>query len=58
MSAATSRKKGTKLISALPAEPEVLKVVGEESERNGTSKLSSRQIDQIIKAVRSQKTKR
>jgi prevent-host-death family protein len=39
-------------------EPEVLKVIGEESERNGRSALTSRQIDQIIKAHRSQKTKR
>jgi prevent-host-death family protein len=36
-------------------EPEVLRVIGEESERNGTSKLTSRQIDRIIKAARSQK---
>ncbi|MFZ0417087.1 MAG: type II toxin-antitoxin system Phd/YefM family antitoxin [Candidatus Sulfotelmatobacter sp.] len=39
-------------------EPEVLRVIGEESERNGTSKLSSRQIDRIIKAARSRKLKR
>jgi prevent-host-death family protein len=39
-------------------EPEVLRVIGEESERNGTSKLSSRQIDRIIKAARSRKPKR
>ncbi len=39
-------------------EPEVLRVIGEESERNGTSKLTSRQIDKIIKAARSQKRKR
>jgi len=39
-------------------EPEVLRVIGEESERNGTSTLTSRQIDQIIKACRSQKPKR
>jgi len=42
---------------AAPA-PEVLRVIGEESERNGTSTLTSRQIDQIIKACRSQKPKR
>ena len=34
-------------------EPEVLRVIGEESERNGTSTLTSRQIDQIIKTSRS-----
>jgi prevent-host-death family protein len=39
-------------------EPEVLRVIGEESERNGTSTLSSRQIDQIIKASRSKKPRR
>ena len=39
-------------------EPEVLRVIGEESERNGTSTLTSRQIDQIIKTSRSQKPKR
>jgi len=33
-------------------EPEVLRIVGEEAKRNGTSKLSSRQIDQIIRATR------
>ena len=39
-------------------EPEVLRVIGEESERNGTSRLTSRQIDRIIRASRSQKSKR
>jgi prevent-host-death family protein len=39
-------------------EPEVLRVIGEESRRKGTDKLSSRQIDQVIKATRSQKSKR
>ena len=33
-------------------EPEVLRVLGEESERNGTNTLTSRQIDQGIKATR------
>jgi prevent-host-death family protein len=37
-------------------EPEVLRVIGEESERKGTSALSSSQINRIIKASR--KTKR
>ncbi len=37
-------------------EPEVLRVIGEESERKGTSTLSSSQINRIIKASR--KTKR
>jgi prevent-host-death family protein len=39
-------------------EPEVLRAIGEESERNGTSRLTSRQIDQIIKVSRSRKPKR
>jgi prevent-host-death family protein len=39
-------------------EPAVLRVIGEEAERSGTSTLTSRQIDQIIKASRSQKPKR
>lgn len=39
-------------------EPEVLRVIGEESERNGTSALTARQIDQIIRTSRSQKPKR
>jgi len=38
-------------------EPEVLRIIGEESERNGTNTLTSRQIDQIIKASRAQKKK-
>ena len=38
-------------------EPEVLRIIGEESERNGTNALTSRQIDQIIKATRAQKKK-
>jgi hypothetical protein len=38
-------------------EPEVLRILGGESERNGTSTLMPREIDQIIKLARSQKTK-
>jgi prevent-host-death family protein len=38
-------------------EPEVLRIIGEDSERKGTSSLTSRQIDQIIKATRAQKRK-
>jgi hypothetical protein len=33
-------------------EPEVLRIIGKESKQRGTNKLSSRQIDQIIKAAR------
>jgi prevent-host-death family protein len=39
-------------------EPEVLKVIGEESQRKGTDKLTSREIDQEIKAARAAKRKR
>ena len=39
-------------------EPEVLKIVGEESKRNGTDSLTSRQIDRIVKASRAQRSKR
>ena len=39
-------------------EPEVLRLIGEESKRKGTDTLSSRQIDQVIKATRAQKPKR
>src|SRR6201997_5179853 len=39
-------------------EPEVLRVIGEESRKKGTDKLTSRQIDQIIKAARAGRSKR
>jgi len=39
-------------------EPEVLKILGEESVRNGTDKLSSRQIDQVIRAARADRRRR
>jgi prevent-host-death family protein len=39
-------------------EPEVLRIIGEEAERKGTSTLTSREIDRIIKATRARKTKR
>ena len=39
-------------------EPEVLRIIGEESERSGTNTLTSRQIDQMIKVTRTQKKKR
>jgi prevent-host-death family protein len=38
-------------------EPEVLRLLGEESERNGTSALNSREINKIIKKARLQKSK-
>jgi len=39
-------------------EPEVLRILGQESEKNRASALTSRQIDRIIKTSRSQKPKR
>jgi prevent-host-death family protein len=39
-------------------EPDVLRVIGEESQRKGTDKLTSRQIDRVIKAARARKPKR
>jgi prevent-host-death family protein len=39
-------------------EPEVLRIIGEESKRRGTSTLSTKQIDQIIKATRRKRSKR
>ncbi len=39
-------------------EPEVLRIIGEESKRKGTNALSSQEIDRIIKTTRAQKTKR
>jgi len=39
-------------------EPEILTFLGEHSKRVGTDRLSSRQIDQIIKSARKQARKR
>lgn len=36
-------------------EPEVLRIIGHESVRKGTSKISNRQIDKIVGATRSKK---
>jgi prevent-host-death family protein len=38
-------------------EPEVLRVIGEESRQKGTDTLSSPEIDQVIKATRARKPK-
>jgi prevent-host-death family protein len=38
-------------------EPEILRIIGEESERKGASKMTSRQIDQAIRAARAQRKK-
>jgi prevent-host-death family protein len=39
-------------------EPEVLRIIGEESKAKGTDNLSSQQIDRIIRSTRAKKTKR
>jgi len=39
-------------------EPEVLGIIGEESKAKSTDNLSSQQIDRIIRATRTKKTKR
>jgi prevent-host-death family protein len=39
-------------------EPEVLRIIGEESERKGTNALTARQIEQVIKASRTERSKR
>jgi hypothetical protein len=42
---------------AIPV-PEVLRLIGSESRRKGTDRLSSSQIDRVIKAVRTRKPRR
>jgi len=39
-------------------EPEILRVIGDEAKRNKTTSLTARQIDQVIKAARSEKKRR
>ncbi len=39
-------------------EPEILRIIGEESKLRKTSALTSRQIDTVIRAARAQKKKR
>ena len=39
-------------------EPEVLRIIGQESRRRGTDKPTARQIDGIIKSTRAEKRKR
>ena len=38
-------------------EPEVLRIIGKESTQKGTNKLSSRQIDRIVRASRRSKSR-
>ena len=39
-------------------EPEVLRRLGEASKRNGTNRLTSRQIDRIVRTSRARRAKR
>ena len=39
-------------------EPKILRIVGEEAKQNGTSRLTSRQIDRIIRATRAARKKK
>ena len=39
-------------------EPEILRLIGEDSRRKGTDRLTSRQIDRIIQTTRAKKRKR
>jgi len=39
-------------------EPEVLKIIGDQAAQNRTNALSSRKIDQVIKAARPEKKRR
>jgi hypothetical protein len=46
------------IVKRAAPEPEALRIIGVESERNGTSRLTPGEINQIIKATRAQKKKR
>ena len=39
-------------------EPEVLRLIGQESRRKGTDQLTAKQIEQVIKSARADKSKR
>src|SRR5665213_1115708 len=39
-------------------EPEVLRLIGEESKRNGTDKMTSREIGEVINETRAEKRKK
>jgi prevent-host-death family protein len=47
-----------KYIKLTTPEPEILRIIGEESVRNGTDKLTSRQIDQIIRDARAERKRK
>jgi hypothetical protein len=52
------RKKTSKIrLLVAASEPDVLKLIGDESRRQGTNTLSSRHIDEVIKLSRAQKPK-
>jgi len=38
-------------------EPEVLRIIGQESKKKGTNRLSAKQIEQIVKAARKSKNR-
>ena len=39
-------------------EPEVLRILGEESRRKGTDKMTAREIDQVVRDTRRRRTRR
>jgi prevent-host-death family protein len=39
-------------------EPEILKIIGEESKAKGTDRLTSKQVDKVIRATRARNSKR
>jgi prevent-host-death family protein len=39
-------------------EPDVLRIIGKEAQHKGADRLTSRQIDRVIKSSRAQKSKR
>ena len=52
------KRSAPKVVLLATPEPQILSIIGEESKRNGTAKLTSRQIDRIIKLTRKRKNKR
>jgi hypothetical protein len=49
---------GIDYVRLAASEPEVLRMIGKESQRKGTDKLTSRQIDEIIKSARAARSRR
>jgi prevent-host-death family protein len=39
-------------------EPKILRIIGEDAKRKGTNRLTSRQIDRVIRATRAKRKKR